>query len=60
MRGYNDSRVAEQRFSGGMRAKKYVLPREKKSFGVRSIGNREQAGQERVFAPPAYKNRFGK
>ena len=60
VQAYNDSRVAEQRFNGGVRAKQYVAPEKKESFGAKPIDNGKQAGQGRTTAPTPYKNRFGK
>lgn len=67
IKGYNDSRVAEQRFNGGVRAKKYIPPEKKESLGVKKIesGRRPNMSSELPktnsgFNPPAYKNRFGK
>ena len=66
VRRYNDSRVAEQRFNGGVRAKEYVVPEKKESLGVKKLDNGSvrgaigQSGAGKNFTPPAYKNRFGK
>ena len=67
IRSYNDSRVAEQRFGGGVRAKKYVPPEKKENSSVKKIEDRRGSGvspgqfkTNNEFNPPVYKNRFGK
>jgi len=68
IRGYNDSRVAEQRFNSGVRAKQYVPPEKKESLGVKPLEG--GLGAQRIqtntntgkksFTPPPYRSNFGK